>query len=253
MKNPAVILLPLTVWAGGACGKSGSENIIDSSDSLAVDSVTVDSVPSDRLSLFMDSVPDADKDTRYTSLTDEDFKIVADELGVEIAAIKAVVLIEAGTKMKGFYGPGLPVINFDPTMYRQVAGKAPDKSGASGEKVPDNLTGKPLKEYTQLINMRKKNAQGALMGTFWGMFQIGGFHYKKCGFESVNDFVKAMSESELAQLEIFSTFIRNSGMLDDLKNKNWSAFARKYNGASYAKRGYHTKMANAYKKFKNTK
>ena len=39
-------------------------------------------------------------------------------------------------------------------------------------------------------------------------------------------------------------------MLPDLKAKNWAAFARKYNGASYARRGYHTKMANAYARFK---
>ncbi len=39
-------------------------------------------------------------------------------------------------------------------------------------------------------------------------------------------------------------------MLPDLKAKNWAGFARKYNGASYARRGYHTKMAAAYRKFK---
>ena len=38
-------------------------------------------------------------------------------------------------------------------------------------------------------------------------------------------------------------------MLESLRNKNWATFARKYNGPSYAKRGYHTKMAKAYKKF----
>ena len=88
------------------------------------------------------------------------------------------------------------------------------------------------------------------MGTFWGMFQIGGFNYKLCGCETVGEFVKLMSESELEQLELFAAFITNTGMLPDLKAKNWAAFARKYNGASYARRGYHTRMANAYAKFK---
>ena len=88
------------------------------------------------------------------------------------------------------------------------------------------------------------------MGTFWGMFQIGGFNYKLCGCESVDEMVRLMSYSELQQLELFATFITNTGMLADLKNKNWSCFARKYNGASYARRGYHTKMAKAYAKLK---
>ena len=59
-----------------------------------------------------------------------------------------------------------------------------------------------------------------------------------------------MSYSELEQLELFAAFIRNTGMLNDLRAKNWAAFARKYNGASYARRGYHTKMAAAYARFK---
>lgn len=192
----------------------------------------------------------ADPADRYTKLTDADFRIVAEELGVEIAAIKAVVIIEAGTQMKGFWAPGIPVINFDRVMYNRFRSKAASKAGAKGEKVPAGLKGYALKEWTQLINARKTNAQGANMGTFWGMFQIGGFNYKLCGCSSVDEFVKRMADSEFEQLELFAAFIKNGGMLEALKNKNWAAFARKYNGASYAKRGYHTKMANAYKKFK---
>lgn len=198
----------------------------------------------------VDSVPSVDETTRYTKLTDEDFRIVAEELGVEVAAIKAVVSIEAGSAMKGFWAPGVPVINFDRAMYNRFRSKAPDKSGAKGEKVPAGLSGYALREWTQLINARKSNAQGANMGTFWGMFQIGGFNYKLCGCESVDEMVRLMSYSELEQLELFATFITNAGMLPDLKKKNWAGFARKYNGASYARRGYHTKMANAYAKFK---
>ncbi len=116
--------------------------------------------------------------------------------------------------------------------------------------MPEGLSGHALKEWTQLVNARKSNAQGANMGTFWGMFQIGGFNYRQCGCETVDEFVRLMSYSELEQLELFAAFITNGGMLDDLRNKNWAAFARKYNGAGYAKRGYHKKMAAAYKKFK---
>lgn len=197
----------------------------------------------------IDSVPKVDEKTRYSTLTDADFRKVADELGVEVAAIKAVVSIEAGHNMQGFWAPGVPVINFDQAMYSRYRAKASSKAGAKGEEVPAGLTGYALKEWTQLINARKVNAQGANMGTFWGMFQIGGFNYKLCGCASVDEMVKLMAYSELEQLELFATFITNAGMLNDLKAKNWAGFARKYNGASYAKRGYHTKMAAAYRKF----
>lgn len=197
----------------------------------------------------IDSVPLVDKDTRYTSLSEEDFKLVADELGLELAVIRAVAEIEAGKSLKGFYAPGVPVVNFEASMFATYRRKV-SSPGAVGEKVPQGLTGYALKEWTALINARKKNAQAANMATFWGMFQIGGFNYKLCGCDNIDDFVKLMAYSELEQLELFAAFITNTGMLADLKAKNWRGFARKYNGASYAKRGYHTRMANAYAKYK---
>jgi hypothetical protein len=196
----------------------------------------------------VDSVPDSDKETRYTGLTDEDFLLVAQELDLEPAVIKAVVLIETGNQMKGFWAPGIPVVNFDKAMYARFRSKATSKAGAKGEKVPSGLSGYALREWTQLINARRQNAEGANLGTFWGMFQIGGFNYRKCGCETVDEFVRLMSYSELEQLELFAAFITNTGMVDDLRKKNWAGFARKYNGPSYAKRGYHTKMAAAYKR-----
>lgn len=197
----------------------------------------------------LDSVPAYDSKSRYSTLTDGDFKRVASRLGVEVAAIKAVVVIEAGEKMEGFWAPGVPVVNFDRAMYNRYRNKSKSKGNPS-EKVPSGLKGYPLSEWTQLVNARRSNVDGANMGTFWGMFQIGGFNYKLCGCESVAEMVRLMSYSELEQLELFATFLINTGMVSDLRSKNWAAFAKKYNGPNYAKRGYHTKMANAYARFR---
>lgn len=209
-----------------------------------------DSIPSkSMLSITdFDSIG-SDENERYLHLTESDFLLVAEELDVEVAAIKAVVEIEAGKAMKGFWAPGIPVINFDRSMYIKYRSKAASTQGAKGEKVPEGLKGYALKEWTELINARKTNAQGANLGTFWGMFQIGGFNYKLCGCGSVDEFVKRMAYSELEQLQLFAVFITNAGMVESLRKKDWSAFARKYNGPSYAKRGYHTKMAKAYAKY----
>lgn len=198
----------------------------------------------------LDSLPKDDRNSRYTTLTDADFKRVASRLGVEVAAIKAVVVIEAGPKMEGFWAPGVPVVNFDRSMYNRYRGKVKSPKGNPSEKVPSGLKGYPLQEWTQLVTARRTNVDGANMGTFWGMFQIGGFNYKLCGCASVAEMVRLMCHSELEQLELFATFLINTGMVTDLKNKNWAAFAKKYNGPSYARRGYHTKMANAYARFK---
>lgn len=249
MKFSAIFLLPALMWAGVTCGKADTASRTAPADSVLSQSAMTDSL---RVVGFpLDSIPAGDASDRYSHLTEEDFRIVAEELDVEVAAIKAVVLIEAGKQMKGFFAPGVPVVNFDASMYRAHALKAKNRSGDKNAKVPAGLTGYALREWTQLVNARRKNSDGANMGTFWGMFQIGGFNYKQCGCSDVDEFVEIMSESEFSQLELFAKFITNTGMLTDLRNKNWAGFARKYNGASYARRGYHTRMAAAYRKFKS--
>lgn len=228
---------------GAACGESRNPEVADSvatADSLRDAQIREDSIRAAR----------EDSLTRYTSLTEADFRLVAEELGVEVAAMKAVVSIEAGAAMKGFWAPGVPVVNFDPSMYRLYGPKAPSKKGNKNAKVPEGLSGYALKEWRQLTNARHTNEQGADMGTFWGMFQIGGFNYRLCGCASVTEFVEKMSYSELEQLELFAHFIENTGMVKHLRAREWAKFARAYNGPSYARRGYHTRMANAYKKFK---
>ena len=89
-------------------------------------------------------------------------------------------------------------------------------------------------------------------GCFWGMFQIGGFNWRKTGCSTIQEFLQKMSMSEREQLELFAKFITNSGMLKHLQNKNWAGFAKMYNGNSYARRGYHTRLANSYAKHKRS-
>ena len=222
---------------------------VNTADSLAVADSSIGQEMSEMVALVLTDMPAADEKVKYDTLTEEDFKLVAEELGIEVAAIKAVVRIEAGPKLQGFWAPGVPVANYAQSLFNKYNKKGGRK--IKDAKVPSGLTGYALKEWTSLTNARKINADAADMGTYWGMFQIGGFNYKLCGCESVEEMVKKVCQSEFSQLEMFAVFIRNSGMLESLRKKDWTTFARKYNGPSYAKRGYHTRMANEYARFKN--
>lgn len=194
-------------------------------------------------------------------LTDEDFREVAEELGVEVAAIKAVVEIEAGTKHEGFWANGKPIINFDLSMFRKFAAR--NKINLSRyQRSHAVVFAKPNRarygsyqaaQQARLDAARTIDDKTAIEGTFWGMFQLGGFNWKVCGTSSPDEFVRLMSRSERDQLELFAEFIRETGMLPLLKAKNWSAFARRFNGPTYARRGYHTRLARAYAKHKAKK
>lgn len=251
MNRPKLWALPVLLGgiALGAGAIACGENIKDNSEEGRGQKLLPDSARIEQLRRDSIEAVRADSLTRYESLTEEDFRLVADELDVEVAAIKAVVKVETGGKMKGFSAPGVPVVNFDASMYKKYGSKAQSKAGDKNAAVPPGLKGHALREWTQLTNARQKNAQGADMGTFWGMFQIGGFHYKTCGCATVDEFVAKMSYSELEQLELFARFIESKDLVKYLRDHDWAKFSRIYNGPSYARRGYHTKMAKAYKEY----
>lgn len=191
-------------------------------------------------------------------LTDDDYKQAADELGIDIASIKAVIEIEAGQTHQGFYKPNQPIINFDLPMFKKWAARHGIKLGKysrSNAVVFARPNAKKYGSYQAAQYERLKSALSidsiaAIEGTFWGMFQIGGFNWKKCGAESPVDFARRMSTSEKEQLELFVNFLKSNNLAKYLKAKNWAGFALRYNGPSYATRGYHTRLAKAYSKYK---
>lgn len=204
-----------------------------------------------------DSLVEVTADT-ILRLTEDDYQEVARELGVEPAAIKAVVDIEAGPGHQGFFKPGLPLVNFDLSMFRQRARhnhvnlSRYSRSHTIVFAAPNarRYGSRQAAQQERLRQARTIHEVSAIEGTFWGMFQIGGFNWKLCGCSDIYEFVHRMSTSEREQLELFAAFIRNIGLDKALRDKNWAAFARRYNGASYATRGYHTRMANAYRRHK---
>lgn len=195
---------------------------------------------------------------RSYPISELDYDQAADRLGVDIATIKAVVEVETGTKRKGFSQLGVPLINFDKTVFlhnlkkNKISGAgftqhthAKKAFAANGSKLSPNDY-----QWALLNTAREIDAVIANESTFWGMFQIGGFNWKKCGAKSLDEFVYKMCYSEQTQLQLFVEFIfNNERMHKALQKKDWNKFALLYNGPSYRRRGYHTKLARAYNRF----
>ncbi|RKG39934.1 N-acetylmuramidase family protein, partial [Acinetobacter sp. WCHAc060007] len=89
----------------------------------------------------------------------------------------------------------------------------------------------------------------ALESASWGIGQVMGYHWKSLGYESLQAFINAMYKDEASQLEAMCRYIKVNGLVNSLKNKDWKAFARGYNGSAYAKNNYDVKLGNAYKKW----
>jgi len=183
-------------------------------------------------------------------VTEQGYINAAKIIGCEVAAVKAVKEVESGGS--GFLPDGQCKILFEPHIfYRELLRKGlkPVISDICYPKWGTYKYGKVSEQHGRLQRAVQIDRECALKSASWGLFQICGFNYKACGCKDVQDFVTRMIESEDSQLELFATFINNSGYADELRDKRWKDFARLYNGAGFAKNKYDTKLEEAYKKY----
>ena len=190
-------------------------------------------------------------------LIDEDFTQVAELLGCEPAALKAVQQVETGGR-GGFFSPGRPAILFEGHIFwtqLKKRGSNPEDYVKGNENIlyPKWEKGHykgGIGEYDRLEQARKINREAADASSSWGMFQIMGFNYAACGEESIESFVRSMCESEFKQLLLTANFIKkNSQMLQALQARDWAVFAKCYNGPAYAQNRYDVKLEAAYQKY----
>lgn len=190
------------------------------------------------------------------NLTENDFQRVADWLGVEVAVVKAVQTVETGGR-GGFVAPGRPIILFEGHIFwRELKkrGLDPERYVVGNENIlypswrREHYYG-GIREYERLEKAREIHKEAADASTSWGMFQVMGFNYVMCGYGSVDEMVKDMCSGEDKQLEAFARFIKLAELRPNLERKDWTGFAKRYNGPGYAHNLYDKKLEEAYRRF----
>lgn len=187
-------------------------------------------------------------------LTDAQIQSQAKQLGIEPAALKAVIAVEC--KGSGFNDDGTPVILFERHVMRQrlIANKKSDVLKVMEVKRPDLCSktsggyGLYSVQHQKLADAAKFDRNSALESCSWGIGQVMGYHWFNLGYPSLQAFINAMYKDEASQLEAMCRYIKVNNLINALKNKDWKAFALGYNGKEYAKNNYDAKLANAHKK-----
>lgn len=108
------------------------------------------------------------------------------------------------------------------------------------------------RRWALMTRWSKLNEKAALLSASYAAPQIMGFNHKICGYDSVSDFVLALSQNSAASAEAFLKFLENSGLADELRDKDWAAIARRYNGSGQVTK-YSGMMRRAYAKLKDGK
>lgn len=191
------------------------------------------------------------------TLSEQDYIKAATRLGAPLSAVKAVATVESNGG--GFLSDGRVKVQYEPhVMYDQLT-KAFGKTRAEAELIKHrDLVSRTAGSYQSLDKEDRDMSRAAevidrtcaLQSASWGAFQIMGYHWKTCGYATLQEFVNAQY-SAAGQLDTFVRFIlADSRLLNALRRKEWATFARIYNGPGYAKNRYDTKLADADKHYR---
>lgn len=185
------------------------------------------------------------------TVIDKGTKLAAD-LGVQPESLLAVGEVEsAGVVAWKVGGQDMPPIRFEGHYFHKrlkgaqlesavSAGLASPKVG--GVKNPNSYAAR----YALLERARKINKNAANESTSWGLGQVMGAHWKKLGFDSVQDLVDMAVSGVDGQLEVMSRYIKAFGLTDELYSHDWQAFSDQYNGPASRMNRYKEKIAAAY-------
>lgn len=195
-------------------------------------------------------------------LKEQDYVDAAAYIGIEVAALKAVTRVEA--KQFGFLDNGYPVILFERHVFYkkmvELRGKAAaDSASANHPDICNPVMGGYLGKEAEIKRYKEASAidsQAANLSFSIGLFQIMTFNFKQAGFNSPEDYIAAMFESEANQLKAFCSYIKNDrdgSLLRALQNHDWTAFAKEYNGPAYNRQtpAYDVRLKSEYLKALN--
>lgn len=181
-----------------------------------------------------------------STLTVADWEGAAWFLGCDAPSIQAVAQVEA--PRGGYLEDGQVTILFERHWFRRLTGGEFDRAR------PDLSNRKPggykggAAEHERLAAAVGLDRDAALQSASWGKTQIMGFNWRRAGYESLQDFVNGMIQGgEAEHLRAFCCFVRSDAELRQaLRDRDWSTFARLYNGPAFEKSNYHGRIAQAY-------
>jgi hypothetical protein len=180
-----------------------------------------------------------------TRMSEADIVTAARAIDCEVAAVKAVIDVES---RGGFLADGRPKILFERHLFSRFTDRKFDKppNDDIANSSPGGYKGGAA-EYARLHRAIALDRTAALKAASWGAFQILGSNFAAAGYANVEDFCRAMCQSEGQQLNAFVAFVRSNKLADELQRHDWAGFARGYNGPNYKINHYDDKLADAYR------
>lgn len=180
-------------------------------------------------------------------LSKKGFMDVVADLRVGIPELLAVLAVES--RNCGFLPDRRPIILFERHIFHKLTrGRFSEHNRGISNPVAGGYGGL-AKEYPRLEEAITLDRDAALKSASWGAGQIMGFNHAAAGFADVATMVSAMQRSEDEQLDSVAAFLKKNNFVRFLQSRNWTALARGYNGAAFAKNKYDVRLNGAFQQY----
>ncbi|MEP9372531.1 N-acetylmuramidase family protein [Mesorhizobium sp. KR1-2] len=183
---------------------------------------------------------------------------VARTLGIETEALLAVAEVEsAGQAYARVDGRDEPLIRFEGHYFDQrLSATNQAKARALGLSAPAaGVVANPRTQEARWRLLERAAAidrKAAYESVSWGLGQVMGAHWAWLGYAHVDALVAEARSGVGGQVRLMARYIDKAGLSPSLRERDWAAFARGYNGPNYRQNGYHTKIASAYQRYRDT-
>lgn len=216
-----------------------------------------------------------------TSLSPVQWKEISNIVGCEIAALQAVVEVESAGA--GFLPDGRVLLRFENHYWWRLWGR--DSHEFLVEQSPKRIAfgigdttwsfcavkgsqhtghtvrfgagngfqkfhGDSILEWQVFDRAYHTDPAAAIQSASFGLPQLMGANFRICGYNTPEAFFADACESEYRQIRMMASFICGQRLDDELRRRDWKAFAFGYNGASYYTNAYDQKLKAAYEKIK---
>lgn len=180
-----------------------------------------------------------------SAVTPKELSVFASRLDCSAKQLAAVAKVESAGS--AFDRRGRPKMLFERHKFHKYTGGRWSVSAFS------NPVGGGYNEssWNKLLGAIVTGAvDAAFMACSWGKFQVLGEWWDEFGFASPFALAHATLASETKHYELLVSYVEHVGLQDEIRALSADpdtcrAFARAYNGPSYERLGYHTKLARA--------
>lgn len=190
-------------------------------------------------------------------ISDSQYRQAAALLDVDEAAIRAVVEVES--RGHAMLPDGRPVVLFESHKFSDFTGGQWDDTypHISSARWNRSLYAKGRdwiergeREHDRLDEAASLNRRAALESASYGLFQVMGFNWGVCGYDSLDAFLADMWRGPEGHLAAFIGFVQHERLDGYLRRGEWGKFSARYNGPAYKLNRYDVRLAEAYVRHK---